>query len=155
MSALNSVLRLQATLAAQQMASAPAPAPVPVPVAPVHQPTPPPVAAPYPAYNNPPQPIAPVAPVQPAPIQLPTAFEALPEDQKAMIRSVLSMTPEQINLLEPAQRAGILQLVYIFRCPSRPGADSCTACTTWNPVNVVWECLVYRYTFRSQVFLRL
>ncbi|KZV67608.1 hypothetical protein PENSPDRAFT_653909 [Peniophora sp. CONT] len=100
---------LQATLAAQQLAGAPtsAPAPVPVAVAPPHQPTPPPVATSYPIYNNPPQPFV---PVQPPPIQLPPAFEALPEDQKAMIRSVLTMTPEQINLLGPNERAGILQL---------------------------------------------
>ncbi|VDB90222.1 unnamed protein product [Peniophora sp. CBMAI 1063] len=101
---------LQATLAAQQLANAPAPAPVPVAVAPPHQPTPPPVAAGYAAYNNPPQPPAPVAPAQPPQVQLPPAFEALPEEQKAMIRSVLSMTPEQINLLGPNERAGIMQL---------------------------------------------
>jgi len=35
---------------------------------------------------------------------------AIPDDQKAMIMRVISMTPEQIGLLPPQERASIIQL---------------------------------------------
>lgn len=41
---------------------------------------------------------------------LPDALASLPEEQKAMIMRVISMTPEQINMLPPAERAGVIQL---------------------------------------------
>jgi cleavage stimulation factor subunit 2 len=39
---------------------------------------------------------------------------AIPDDQKAMIMRVISMTPEQMALLPPQERASILQLVRTF-----------------------------------------
>lgn len=39
---------------------------------------------------------------------------SIPEDQKAMIMRVISMTPEQIGQLPPQERASIVQLVRAF-----------------------------------------
>ncbi|KAJ6544169.1 hypothetical protein B0H19DRAFT_1169816 [Mycena capillaripes] len=41
---------------------------------------------------------------------IPDALAAIPEDQRQMIMGVLSLTPEQINQLAPADRANIIQL---------------------------------------------
>ncbi|KAF8346090.1 hypothetical protein F5887DRAFT_962569 [Amanita rubescens] len=49
------------------------------------------------------------SPSNAAPV-LPEALSNIPEDQKAIIMRVLSMTPEQINLLPPAERATYIQL---------------------------------------------
>ncbi|KAF8551088.1 hypothetical protein OG21DRAFT_1499360 [Imleria badia] len=49
-------------------------------------------------------------------VGLPDALSSIPEDQKilacpvAMIMRVIAMTPEQINMLPPPERAGIMQL---------------------------------------------
>ncbi|KAJ7250312.1 hypothetical protein C8J57DRAFT_1188728 [Mycena rebaudengoi] len=48
-------------------------------------------------------------PPRPAPV-FPDALASIPEEQKQMIMGVLAMTPEQINMLPPADRANILQL---------------------------------------------
>lgn len=42
--------------------------------------------------------------------ELPDALASLPEEQKAMIIRVIAMTPEQVNMLPPAERAGVVQL---------------------------------------------
>jgi cleavage stimulation factor subunit 2 len=55
----------------------------------------------------PPPPAQPAASV-PA---LPEALASIPDDQKALIIRVLSMTPDQINQLPPAERSNIIQLV--------------------------------------------
>ncbi|KAF8435820.1 hypothetical protein L210DRAFT_851387 [Boletus edulis BED1] len=44
-------------------------------------------------------------------VGLPDALTSIPEEQKAMIMRVIAMTPEQINMLPPPERAGIIQLV--------------------------------------------
>ncbi|KAL4068824.1 hypothetical protein V8B97DRAFT_752844 [Scleroderma yunnanense] len=49
---------------------------------------------------------------------LPDALASLPEEQKAMIMRVISMTPEQINMLPPAERAGVIQLRTSLGLPS-------------------------------------
>ncbi|KAF8890106.1 hypothetical protein BD779DRAFT_1518345 [Infundibulicybe gibba] len=41
---------------------------------------------------------------------IPDALSAIPEEQKALIMRVLSMTPEQINSLGPTERATFIQL---------------------------------------------
>jgi len=69
---------------------------------------------------------------------LPPHLQNLPEDQKvtpfllrcqtrkvtralqAMLVRVLSMTPEQINMLAPAERASIMQLVRVYPPKSLP-----------------------------------
>ncbi|KAJ6607920.1 hypothetical protein B0H10DRAFT_2227357 [Mycena sp. CBHHK59/15] len=45
-----------------------------------------------------------------APAVLPDVLASIPDEQKQMIMGVLAMTPEQINLLPPADRANIIQL---------------------------------------------
>ncbi|KAF9651407.1 hypothetical protein BDM02DRAFT_3184656 [Thelephora ganbajun] len=62
----------------------------------------------YPQHHPQP-PAAPRAQVQAA-IALPPHLQNLPEDQKATLIKVLSMTPEQINMLAPTDRANIMQL---------------------------------------------
>jgi len=69
----------------------------------------------YPAYPNGYQTQIPPQPPQPAPYSsgstgIPAHLEGLPDDQKAMIAQVLSMTSEQINALPPAERSSIIQL---------------------------------------------
>ncbi|KAH7914548.1 hypothetical protein BJ138DRAFT_1123440 [Hygrophoropsis aurantiaca] len=49
---------------------------------------------------------------------LPDALASIPDDQKAMIMRVISMTPEQINMLPPTERASILQLRATLGLPS-------------------------------------
>ncbi|TFY67977.1 hypothetical protein EVG20_g3726 [Dentipellis fragilis] len=88
-----------------------------------HYPTPPPAAFPaarpptQPAYGytngQPPQQQNPYAAPQPAqypPPNLSDALAAIPEEQRVMIMHVVSMTPEQINQLPPAERANVMQL---------------------------------------------
>ncbi|KIM82179.1 hypothetical protein PILCRDRAFT_820549 [Piloderma croceum F 1598] len=41
---------------------------------------------------------------------IPETLASIPDDQKAMIMRVISMTPEQIALLPPQERASIIQL---------------------------------------------
>lgn len=48
---------------------------------------------------------------------LPPAFASIPEEQRAMILRVVSMTPEQIAGLPPGERAGVVQLVRPSLCP--------------------------------------
>lgn len=84
---------------------------------------PPPAAAPYGRGYPPYAPSAPVPPPHAAPPPVvgatPTAAQAqaalsaanLPEDQKTMLMQVLQLTPEQINLLDPDQKASIMALV--------------------------------------------
>jgi len=57
----------------------------------------------YPPYTAPPQ-------VPAAVNSIPEALASIPDEQKAMIMRVISMTPEEINLLPPTERAGIIQL---------------------------------------------
>ncbi|KAF5312280.1 hypothetical protein D9619_002441 [Psilocybe cf. subviscida] len=45
-----------------------------------------------------------------APSVLPDALAGIPDEQKALIMRVLSMTPEQINMLPPADRATYIQI---------------------------------------------
>jgi hypothetical protein len=68
---------------------------------------------------------------------LPPHLQSLPEDQKvrpflplnreaiyisqAMLMKVLAMTPEQINMLAPSERASIMQLVCIYSMRRLPG----------------------------------
>ena len=75
---------------------------------------PPPAHAPagYPpmsAYGAPNVP--PVTGGTPLPPALPDALANIPEEQKALIYRVLSMTPEQINVLPPHERNTYLQIV--------------------------------------------
>jgi len=53
-------------------------------------------------------------------VGLPETLASIPDDQKAMIMRVISMTPEQIALLPPQERASIIQLVRIsnIQCAS-------------------------------------
>ncbi|PFH47588.1 hypothetical protein AMATHDRAFT_42841 [Amanita thiersii Skay4041] len=46
----------------------------------------------------------------PGGVVLPEALANIPEDQKAIIMRVLSMSPEQINMLNPTERATYIQL---------------------------------------------
>ncbi|KAJ8586137.1 hypothetical protein M405DRAFT_853433 [Rhizopogon salebrosus TDB-379] len=41
---------------------------------------------------------------------LPDALASIPDEQKAMIMRVIAMTPDQINMLPPTERASIIQL---------------------------------------------
>jgi len=47
---------------------------------------------------------------QPPANVIPDALAAIPEEQKALVMRVISMTPEEINSLAPPERASILQL---------------------------------------------
>ncbi|KLO06927.1 hypothetical protein SCHPADRAFT_909942 [Schizopora paradoxa] len=82
----------------------------------------PPPPAPTPPFHQqpPPQPVGygAHAPPPPAPPALPEAFAHLPEDQKATIRHVISMTPQQVQQLPPAERSGIMQLRATLGLPS-------------------------------------
>ncbi|KAH7923780.1 hypothetical protein BV22DRAFT_1035905 [Leucogyrophana mollusca] len=49
---------------------------------------------------------------------IPDALAAIPDEQKAMIMRVISMTPDQINRLPPTERASILQLRATLGLPS-------------------------------------
>ncbi|KAI6135960.1 hypothetical protein F5141DRAFT_1208322 [Pisolithus sp. B1] len=49
---------------------------------------------------------------------LPDALASLPEEQKVMIMRVVSMTPEQISMLPPSERAGVIQLRTTLGLPS-------------------------------------
>jgi cleavage stimulation factor subunit 2 len=81
---------------------APAPPPPPPPP-PVAAPPKPPVAVPTPP------PVPPQPPMQQQ--QMPSPLMGLPEDQKlALMRQVMSLTPEQIGALPPAQQGAILDL---------------------------------------------
>ncbi|KAI5998286.1 hypothetical protein EDD15DRAFT_2508994 [Pisolithus albus] len=57
-------------------------------------------------------------PPPPQPSILPDALASLPEEQKVMIMRVVSMTPEQINMLPPSERAGVIQLRTTLGLPS-------------------------------------
>lgn len=59
------------------------------------------------AYGTPSQAYAAPQPTVPA---IPDALAAMPEEQRAMIMSVISMTQDQINRLPPAERASVIQL---------------------------------------------
>ncbi|KAF9456513.1 hypothetical protein BDZ94DRAFT_1313643 [Collybia nuda] len=58
----------------------------------------------YPSHYGAPPPAA--AP----PPTIPDALSAIPDDQKALIMRVLSMSPEQIHMLPPNERATFIQL---------------------------------------------
>ncbi|KAF9218546.1 hypothetical protein BS17DRAFT_791168 [Gyrodon lividus] len=49
---------------------------------------------------------------------LPDVLASIPEEQKAMIMRVIAMTPEQINMLPPTERSGIIQLRTTLGLPS-------------------------------------
>ncbi|KAG1763252.1 hypothetical protein EDD22DRAFT_514327 [Suillus occidentalis] len=58
---------------------------------------------------------------QQAPIgssMIPDALASIPEEQKAMIMRVIAMTPDQINMLPPTERASIIQLRATLGLPS-------------------------------------
>ncbi|KAF7301059.1 hypothetical protein MIND_00671700 [Mycena indigotica] len=79
---------------------------------PSHTPTPPNAGA-YPAYNAYPQPAAATPPPTraPPPPAIPESMLAgMSEEQRQMLINVLSMTPEQVNALPPADRTNIMQL---------------------------------------------
>ncbi|KAE9401640.1 hypothetical protein BT96DRAFT_856375 [Gymnopus androsaceus JB14] len=57
-----------------------------------------------------PAPDVPYSHGQPQPPINPAVLAAIPEDQRAMVLQVLSMTPEQLALLPPQDRANIMQL---------------------------------------------
>ncbi|KIL71266.1 hypothetical protein M378DRAFT_207180 [Amanita muscaria Koide BX008] len=61
----------------------------------------------YPPYSA--QQSSPTPPTNATPA-LPETLAHIPEDQKAIIMRVLSMTPEQINVLPPAERSTYIQL---------------------------------------------
>jgi len=67
----------------------------------------------YPGYSNgyPPSNAPQAAPYSTGGSVLPPHLQNLPDDQKAMIAQVLSMTPDQINALPPTERNSIIQLV--------------------------------------------
>ncbi|WVQ77912.1 hypothetical protein IAR50_007618 [Cryptococcus sp. DSM 104548] len=93
---------------------------------------PPSQTPPYPPYGAPPPSAPPAFAPAPAPVPTPMAAPAsavsavpgmaalppaaqaalatLPEDQQAMLIQVLSLAPEQINALDPTQRASVVQL---------------------------------------------
>ncbi|KAI6024342.1 hypothetical protein EDC04DRAFT_2869490 [Pisolithus marmoratus] len=58
------------------------------------------------------------APPPQQPSILPDALASLPEEQKVMIMRVVSMTPEQISMLPPTERAGVIQLRTTLGLPS-------------------------------------
>ena len=106
----------------------PAPAPGYPPYPPAHTPAPgppasypgyPPQAQPQSAYRPPADPR--YAPPQHTPTPQPqsqaippaamAALATLPEEQRAMLMQVLSMTPDQIAGLDPQQQASVMQLV--------------------------------------------
>ncbi|KAG8944748.1 hypothetical protein FRC04_001563 [Tulasnella sp. 424] len=101
-----------------QYRAPPPAAPIPPPTAPAQPqyygtvgvpPAPPvPTAPAYPA-NFPPPTVPRVAPPAAAPTQ-PSASANIPEDQKAMLLQILSLTPEQINALPPTERTTVQQL---------------------------------------------
>ncbi|KAG0706665.1 hypothetical protein DFH29DRAFT_136361 [Suillus ampliporus] len=49
---------------------------------------------------------------------IPDALASIPEEQKAMIIRVIAMTPDQINMLPPTERASIIQLRATLGLPS-------------------------------------
>ncbi|KAF8838700.1 hypothetical protein BDN67DRAFT_971181 [Paxillus ammoniavirescens] len=51
-------------------------------------------------------------------VLLPDALASIPEEQKTMILRVIAMTPEQINMLPPTERSGIIQLRTTLGLPS-------------------------------------
>ncbi|KAJ8482773.1 hypothetical protein ONZ45_g14837 [Pleurotus djamor] len=68
----------------------------------------PPYGAPPPTYSHPPsQPASAPTPAIPG---LEAIMAAIPDDQKAMIMRVVSMTPEQLSRLPPNERASFNQL---------------------------------------------
>ncbi|KAJ7062882.1 hypothetical protein C8F01DRAFT_1251682 [Mycena amicta] len=81
------------------------------PNAPSHTPTPPNAYPGYSGYAPPAVPTPPPPPQRPAPPTIPDAmFAGMSEEQKQMLVSVLSMTPEQINALPPSDRTHVIQL---------------------------------------------
>ncbi|KAJ3901405.1 hypothetical protein F5879DRAFT_968334 [Lentinula edodes] len=101
----------QKTLAEfSQGASQPQPQanPQPPPPQTYHRPTPPiysqPPTSAYPSYAS----------STPAPAINPAILAAIPDDQKVMVMQILSMTPEQLALLPPQDRANIMQLKSTF-----------------------------------------
>ncbi|ODO08290.1 hypothetical protein L198_00013 [Cryptococcus wingfieldii CBS 7118] len=72
-------------------------APAPPPAAPTPMSAPPPVASGVPGMSA-------------LPPAAQAALATLPEDQQAMLIQVLSLAPEQINALDPTQRASVVQL---------------------------------------------
>jgi cleavage stimulation factor subunit 2 len=79
--------------------------------------TPPPTAfsaapsGPFPSY--PPSYAVPLSQSITTMAVLPDALAAIPDDQKAVIVRVLSMTSDQINQLPPTERANVIQLVCV------------------------------------------
>ncbi|KAJ3992728.1 hypothetical protein F5050DRAFT_1786830 [Lentinula boryana] len=66
---------------------------------------PPSSASAYPSYPS----------STPAPASInPAILAAIPDDQKAMVMQILSMTPEQLAVLPPQDRANIMQLRSTF-----------------------------------------
>ncbi|KAG6845573.1 hypothetical protein H0H87_007252 [Tephrocybe sp. NHM501043] len=60
----------------------------------------------YPGYSaTPPAPAAP-----PVPAALQSSLASIPEEQKALIMRVITMTPEQLNALPPTERQTYIQL---------------------------------------------
>jgi len=117
--------RMLTTAALQTQPPAPVAAPAPVlpPVQPSYQAPPPTTYRPVPPAPVPAPPYYGGAP--PPPIPAPSAYQQpqapyppnpaapggdIPEDQRAMLMQILSLTPEQIAGLPPAERATIQQL---------------------------------------------
>ncbi|KAG6919849.1 hypothetical protein DXG01_015556 [Tephrocybe rancida] len=63
----------------------------------------------YPGYGNTP----PVPTPQPMPAGIQSSLAAIPEEQKALIMRVITMTPDQLNALPPAERQTYIQLVWL------------------------------------------
>ncbi|KAG6891638.1 hypothetical protein C0992_001324 [Termitomyces sp. T32_za158] len=61
---------------------------------------------PYSGYSTPP--VAPAS--QPAQTRLPDTLASIPEEQKALIMRVITMTPDQLNALPPQDRQTYIQL---------------------------------------------
>ncbi|KDR86020.1 hypothetical protein GALMADRAFT_132632 [Galerina marginata CBS 339.88] len=74
----------------------------------------------YPSYQQQPQAPTPAVTQTPTPA-LPEALAGIPEEQKALIMRVLSMTPEQINMLPPSERATYIQIRATLGVPTPAG----------------------------------
>ncbi|KAF8971936.1 hypothetical protein BDZ97DRAFT_1901557 [Flammula alnicola] len=82
----------------------------------------------YPPYGGQHQPPQAPASAPPATVTpgLPDALAGIPEEQKALIMRVLAMTPEQINMLPPADRTTYIQIVSTTFCPSFSSYIGCS-----------------------------
>ncbi|KAF8903887.1 hypothetical protein CPB84DRAFT_1773623 [Gymnopilus junonius] len=82
-----------------------------------------PSGASYPGYSSyapPPQTPTPVA-TQTSTPALPDTLAGIPDEQKALIMRVLSMTPEQINMLPPNERSTYIQIRATLGVPTPTG----------------------------------